>query len=135
MFRGSSSDRITSRTNTTSGKLSSASRRLKRVVRVSCNPLGDCEEEGCAMPWFRFNPDSSAIALNHALANGQPDTSTAIFFVVMQPLEQTKNLLLIPWIDPNSIVLDREAPKPAVFNRRDMYLRRRLVTVLQGIGD
>ena len=67
--------------------------------------LRDGEEEGCSFSRFGFDPDSSAIALHHPLANSQSDAGTAVFPIMMESLEKTKQFLLVLWIDADAIVL------------------------------
>ena len=68
--------------------------------------LGDGEEEGCRLSGLGFDPDSSAIALNHPLANSQSDAGAAVFLIVMEPLEYAKDFLLVLGIDADAVVLD-----------------------------
>ena len=72
--------------------------------------LRDGEEEGCSFAGFGFDPDSSAIALNHALANSQSDAGAAVFLVMMEPLEYAKDFLLVLGVDADAVVLHRKAP-------------------------
>ena len=76
--------------------------------------LGDGEVEGSPFPGFGFDPDSSAIALDHPLADSQSDAGAAVFLIVMEPLENTKDFLLVLWIDADAVVL---RPKSATRRR------------------
>src|ERR1700676_2389961 len=93
-----------SRTKRASGRLSSASRRFSRAGADSLWILRDGEAESRSFSRLGFDPDSSAIALNHPLANSQPDTGAAIFLVVMQPFENAKDFLLVLRVDPYAII-------------------------------
>src|SRR5277367_2433546 len=101
---GKLSNRMASRTKRASGRLSSASRRFRRGGTDSLGILRDGEVEGCSFSRFGFDPDSSAIALNHPLANSQPDAGAAILLVVMETFENTENFLLVLRIDPYAII-------------------------------
>src|SRR5579871_2825722 len=95
---------MASRISNASGKLSSASRRFSRAGTDSLCGLRDGEEEGCSLARLGLDPDPSAIALNHSLANRQSDAGAAVFVVVMKPFEYTENLLLVARIDPYAII-------------------------------
>src|SRR5579862_225707 len=97
---------MASRTIKASGRLSSASRSINCRGLVTGDSLGDCEEEGCPLPDFGFDPDSASVEFNHALANRQTDAGPAIFGVTMEPLEYAKDFLLVLRIDTDPVVLD-----------------------------
>ena len=89
--------------------------------RSSClGSPGDGEVKGSPFAGFGFDPDPSAIAFNHALTDCQTDAGTAVLLGVVQPLEYSKDFLLILRIDPDPIVLHRKAPELPAPLRRDM---------------
>ena len=95
----------------------------------------DGEEESCSFPWLGFDPDSSAIALNHALANSQSDAGAGIFLILMEPFENTEDFLLVLGVDPYAVVLNRNTPRGASDIRRDVDLRNILASIFERVSD
>ncbi|HMD50033.1 MAG TPA: hypothetical protein VKG79_13080, partial [Bryobacteraceae bacterium] len=85
---------------------------------------GDGEIEDGSFSEAGFDPDSPAVALNHALANRQTDAGAAVLVAMMEPFEYAKDFLLIPGIDSDPIVRDRETPHTTAFGGRDVDSRR-----------
>ena len=67
--------------------------------------LWEGEVEGCSFSELGFNPDPSAVAFHHALADSQSDAGAAIFLIVMEPLEYAKDFLLVLRVDADAVVL------------------------------
>src|SRR5579862_9214325 len=111
---------MASRTSSASGKLSSTSRRLNRCRADGLGVSRDGEEKGCSLSRFGFDPDSSPVALDHPLADREADARSAVFLIAMESLENTKDFLLISWIDTDPVVLDRKTTRRAPIRRRDM---------------
>ena len=84
--------------------------------------LRDCGTGGCSFRWLGFDPDSSAITLNHALANSQPGAGVSP--VTMETLENAKDFLLVPGIDADAFILHGKEPGCAQVDRREVNSRR-----------
>ena len=102
---------MASRTSSASGRLSSASRRLNRGGMDSWGMFGDGEEEGGSLAGRGFDPDSSAVTFNHALANCQSDAGAAVFLVAMKSFEYTEDFLLVLRIDADAVVPARKTAR------------------------
>src|SRR4030095_1250490 len=50
-----------------------------------------------------FDPDASAMHLDDALDQGQANPCAVALW--LQPFEETKDLLMIPWVNPHTVVL------------------------------
>src|SRR5580658_6945295 len=126
---------MASRTSMASGRLSSASKRLNgrgldcRVV------FWDGKEKGRSFTRRGFDPDSSAVTLNHALANCQSDAGAGIFPVTMEPLENTEDYLLVMGIDADAVVPHREAPRGALAGGRDVDFGRIFRSIFECVAD
>jgi hypothetical protein len=97
--------------------------------------LRDRKEESCSFPGFGFHPDSSAIALNHSLANSQSDAGAGVLLVAMEPFENAKDYLLIFCINAYAVVLHRKAPGGAQVDRRNVDSRRFFVSIFESVAD
>src|SRR5579862_2665882 len=126
---------MTSPTKSASGRLSSAS---SSVSRCGADPLAGVREgevECCSFSRGGVDPDSSAIAFNHALANCESNAGPAVFLVAMKPFEYTKDILLVLRIDPDAVILNREAPRRALIKSMNVNPRRFFGPVLEGVPD
>src|ERR1700728_2488812 len=102
-----------SRTKMTSAGLSSTS----RIETALCSEAGwlassnwDRKEKRCTPPELRLHPNSPSRPLGESLANCQAHAGAWILGGAVKPLEDSKDLLLVLRIDPDTIVLYREQP-------------------------
>src|ERR1700722_10497791 len=117
---GRPSLRTASRTSRASGRLSSANRRISGRAPESLDLLRDGEEEGGSLFRFGFDPDSSAITLDHPLANCQANAGAGILLVAMEPFENAKDFLLVLRVDADPVILNRKTPFGAVRHRANV---------------
>jgi hypothetical protein len=83
---------------------------------------------------LRLYPDTPAVALNGALADGKANSRTG-HFSPMQALEHTENCLVVSRIDPDAVVSHTE--EPGVFRVTSGYMdtRRTSSPVLDCVTD
>src|SRR5207244_12907321 len=55
---------------------------------------------------FCFRPDASPVSVEDALDQGQAHPGSFKFILAVQPLEDTEELVGVPWIEPDAVVLD-----------------------------
>src|SRR5580698_9351806 len=68
------------------------------------------ERELRAFSGFRLDPDTSSVALDNPLAYRQTHAGSGVFAAGMQPLEDSKDALLVRGWNPDSIIHDAEYP-------------------------
>ena len=127
--------RMASRTSSASGRLSSASRRFNRFDGDTDGMLRDGEKDGGSFSKFGFDPDSSAIAINHAFANCEANAGATVFLVAMETFENTKDFLLVLRFDTDTVVLNGKAPRDISIRRGHVNSRRVFPPILKRIGD
>src|ERR1700722_4459921 len=86
-----------------------------------------------AVPQFRFHPDSSAALLDNSFANRQTNAGAGEL-AAMQPLEDAKDLLMIPLVDADTVVSNGELNRIAGVGGRNMDLGGLGPTKAHGVG-
>jgi len=84
---------------------------------------------------FGFHPNSAAVALNHAAANGQSDARSRILLLIMQPPENLKNSLVMLRGNANAIVPNGKVPLVSAKLCGDVDARRFLAMVFEAVLD
>jgi len=74
--------------------------------------------EGGSLSGGGIDPDPTTILVNDASADRQTDSGPCILILCMQTLKQPKNMLLILWVDTDSVVTYGEYPVPVLPLRR-----------------
>ena len=69
------------------------------------------DNEGRALPDFAPGCNGSAVAVGDAAANGQADTGPFIFTPSVQSLKHYEDLLRIPLLETDAVVLNGEFAK------------------------
>lgn len=59
---------------------------------------------------FGLDPNLSAMAMDYTTTNGEPDTGTRIFFLIMQALEYFKDSFLMLRFNADTVVPDGKVP-------------------------
>src|SRR5581483_9462086 len=112
----------------TSASLSSTSNiRIACVCGLSLIDLllrqWQSEIECAALMGRRINPDTSAIAFHHALADGKTD-ARARDGLSMEPLKDSENRLMIFWLNSHAVIAHSEAPVRQLLRYLDVNPRR-----------
>src|SRR5271157_389842 len=106
-----------------------------KLVRVLI-PLRNRQRETKrrSLAQLRLHPDAPAAAFHHPPANAQTKPGSGNL-AAMQPLKDSKDLLLEPGIDANAVIGHGKAPFLARSPRRNMNFGRVLLAIFDGIGD
>src|SRR5579871_3212289 len=71
---------------------------------------GNGKMEGRALARYRVEPDTSAVALDDLLTDGESDSGAGVFLDAMQALEDAEDALRVVGLDPDAVIFDRENP-------------------------
>src|SRR5688572_10729748 len=83
----------------------------------------------------RLDPDASAVALDHLLADRQPDAGSRVLALVVQPLEHHEDALEVLRLDADAVVARREFPFRFSFRNRKVNSRNRSRAEFERIAD
>src|SRR5918992_302554 len=83
----------------------------------------------------RLDPDASAVALDHLLADRKPNAGTRVFALVVQPLEHHEDALEVLRLDADAVVAHRKLVAFAPVLDRDVNARHVLRAELERIAD
>src|SRR5579871_3893894 len=101
---------IDSRIRNTSDRLSSTTS-IRRTYLAPIRSARKREIERRPLPRFGFDPNPPVIALHDALANRQADAGARVLLGGMQPLEQSKNVLLVLRLNSDAVVANAKHPR------------------------
>src|SRR4051812_32313220 len=101
---------------------------LRRCNSCARSPLGESEIERRALSGLRTGPDSSAMPLDHLLANSEADSRARIFLAIrVESLEDHEDPVGILLAEADAVVFHAEAPFVGLFLRAHPNLRSALV--------
>jgi len=75
------------------------------------------------------------MTLDNLFRDGQADTRSWVFLLMMEPLKDLKNLCQVLGSNANAVVLHGKAGLTLVFLGRDVDARRRLAVELERVVD
>src|ERR1700688_2325260 len=98
-------------------RMRNRSARLSSTIRIwsgreaASGSDGDCEDERRSLFGLGFDPDSATITLHDPLTKGESNTGARVFLTCMQPLKQSKNMLLVLKWNTNTVVSHGKDPE------------------------
>ena len=84
---------------------------------------GKFEPKSAALPWLRFNADTTAHSCDGFLNNGQADASSGVMIATVKTFKNTEDAVAMFWSDADAIVLHPDADGVAPFFLPDADLR------------
>src|SRR5260370_42574040 len=97
--------------------------------------LRNREIKGRTLVWFRLHPNSSALPLDHCLADCQTNPASFVLIRTVKALEQTEDFIGVLHVDPDAVVRHLEDPLRSVVCRADMNFRLSIAAILDGVRD
>src|SRR6185503_2444023 len=112
----------------------SRSARFSRPSALSPS-FGQREIEARAIAGAGLDPDAPAVALDHFLADGEPDAGAGILALVEQPLEHHEDALEVLRLDADAVITNFKSPFLGRFFDADVNARHRVRPELERVAD